>query len=219
MGSAVALILAAGACRSNEPPSRTPEPPPEPSIKTPSSSVGAPNTTAGGGQGSLASASDRVPSGTTTTQSLTDSQILYVLHAANVSEIEQARMAQTKAQNARVKRFAAMMLEDHGQADAKANEVAKKTQSSLAPSQTSERLESDAKQLSSKVAAQQGSDFDRAYIDAQVKGHRAVLQSIDRELLPAVRSTEVKDLVQTVRAKVEGHLTEAEQIQKGLAGG
>jgi hypothetical protein len=52
MGSAVALILAAGACRNNEPPSRTPEPPPEPSIRTSGVSLGVPETTAGSGQGS-----------------------------------------------------------------------------------------------------------------------------------------------------------------------
>jgi hypothetical protein len=53
MGSAVALILAAGACRNHEPPSRTPEPPPEPSIRTSGASLRAPDTTAGSGQGPL----------------------------------------------------------------------------------------------------------------------------------------------------------------------
>ena len=86
MGSVVALMFAAGACRNKEPPSRTPEPPPAPTIRTPGTSLGAADTTASERQGSLASSSDRVNSGTTAT-SLTDSQILYVLHAANISEI------------------------------------------------------------------------------------------------------------------------------------
>jgi ABC-type phosphate/phosphonate transport system substrate-binding protein len=53
---------------------------------------------------------------------------------------------------------------------------------------------------------------------APSSSNRALLEAIDREFLPAVRSTDVKDLLQTVRARVESHLTEAEQIQKGLGG-
>ena len=108
------------------------------------------------------------------------------------------------------------MLKEHGEADAKGTDVAKKVNASLAPSDTSNRLENDAKQVSSNMATPKGTDFDRAYIDGQVKEHRALLEAIDREFLPAVRSSEVKDLLQTVRARVESHLQEAEQIQKGL---
>jgi hypothetical protein len=51
-----------------------------------------------------------------------------------------------------------------------------------------------------------------------VKEHRALLEAIDREFLPAVRSSDLKELLQTVRASVDNHLKEAEQIQKGLGG-
>jgi putative membrane protein len=129
-----------------------------------------------------------------------------------------ARIAQSKSKNDRVKRFAAMMLTEHGAADAKGTDVAKKMNASLAPSETSNRLESDQRQVSYNMATPKGTDFDHAYIDGQVKEHRALLEAIDRELLPAVRSTEVKDLLQTVRARVASHLQEAEQIQKGFGG-
>ena len=140
-----------------------------------------------------------------------------MLHAANIAEMDQARVAEKKAQNARVKRFASMMLKDHGEADAKGNDVAKKTRASLTPSDVSNRLESAAKQNSAMIAAEKANDFDRTYMDAQVKEHRAVLEAIDRELLPSCKAGEVKELLQTVRSKVEGHLREAEDIQKGLA--
>ena len=95
--------------------------------------------------------------------------------------------------------------------------MAKKVQASLSPSDVSNRLESDAKQMSASINTEKaGKDFDRTYIDAQVKEHRAVLDAIERELLPSAKSAEVKDLLQTVRPKIEGHLREAEDIQKGL---
>jgi putative membrane protein len=179
------------------------------------SSLASSNT--GTGSTSDTVASDTVASSPSST-SLSDDQILYVLHAANLAEMDQARMAQKKAKNGRVKRFAGMMLKDHGEADAKGNDVAKKVNASLAPSETSKRLESDAKQVSSNIATPKGADFDRAYIDGQVKEHRALLEAIDREFLPAVRSSDLKELLQTVRASVDNHLKEAEQIQKGLGG-
>jgi putative membrane protein len=232
----VVVLLGAASCRGPEPPARGPEtPPPAP----PASAAPAPGarsmqeTTPREGTSTLASSSAATATGTQTSTpssdrptaspspatTLTDDQILYALHAANLGEMEQARMAEKKAKNARVKRFAAMMLKDHGEADSKGNDVAKKVRASLTPSESSNRLETDAKHLSAVMSNQNGADFDRSYMNAQVKEHRAVLEMIDRELLPAVTSPDVKELLQTVRPKVEGHLQEAEQILKGLGGG
>jgi len=231
--SVVAVLLGAASCRNPEPPARTPEVPPP----SPPASAMAPGpagtsvqetppregTLAASTLGTGSSTPTATPASDSPTTSpatkLTDDQILYVLHAANIGEMEQARMAQKKATNARVKRFASMMLKDHGEADSKGNDVAKKVRASLSPSEPSNRLENDAKHLFAVMSNQNGADFDRSYMNAQVKEHRAVLDTIDRELLPAVTAPEVKELVQTVRAKVEGHFQEAEQILKGLGGG
>lgn len=239
MIASILAVLGVTNCGGNEPQAKSPEPPPPPASTSGESAAASINETRREGESTLAASNNSTNSSTpsagqspssgqtsgsvtptdsnTTTTPLTDDQILYVLHAANLAEMDQARMAQKKAKNGRVKRFADMMLKDHGEADTKGNDVAKKVQASLAPSQTSNRLETDAKQFTSLIAADRDNKtFDRTYMDAQVKEHRAVLDAIDRELLPAVRGTETKELVQTVRAKVQGHLQEAEQIQKGL---
>jgi putative membrane protein len=226
IASVLAFFLGATSCASNEPPAKAPEPPPSPVSTSAAPAAPTVQETHREGASTLAASSagantETTPSGPTsessTSPKLTDDQILYVLHAANLAEMDQARMAQKKAKNARVKRFADAMLKDHGEADGHGNDVAKKVQASLAPSQTSNRLEGDAKLLTTNIAAEKEKNFDRTYMDAQVKEHRAVLDAIDRELLPAVRSADVKDLVQSVRTKVQGHLQEAEQIQKGLS--
>jgi putative membrane protein len=230
-----AVLLGVASCRNPEPPARTPEvPPPSPPASAMAPAPGSTSvqetppregTLASSNLGTGSSTQTSTPSTDSPTASpspaakLSDEQILYVLHAANIGEMEQARMAQRKAKNARVKRFAAMMLKDHGEADSKGHDVAKKVRASLSPSEPSNRLENDAKHLSAVMSNQNGADFDRSYMNAQVKEHRAVLDMIDRELLPAVTGPDVKELVQTVRAKVEGHLQEAEQILKGLGGG
>jgi len=147
---------------------------------------------------------------------LSDDQILYVLHSANTGEIEQARVAEKKAKDARVKRYALMMMKDHGDAEFRASDVAKRTNASMSPSDLSNRMEADVKQNNVAINTEKGKEFDRDYIDAQVRQHRALLDSIDRDLLPSVASTEVRELLQTLRPKIEGHLREAQDIAKGL---
>jgi hypothetical protein len=60
------------------------------------------------------------------------------------------------------------------------------------------------------------SDFDKSYIDAQVKEHKAVVDLIDNQLAPNAKSSEVKALLQSLRPKIEGHLKQAQAIQKAL---
>jgi putative membrane protein len=108
------------------------------------------------------------------------------------------------------------MIKDHSQADKNGNDVAKKTNTSPTANDVSRNLEKDAKQMTSAMSDQKGSDFDRSYIDAQVKEHQAVLDLIDKQLLPDAKSAEVKSMLQALRPKIEGHLKEAKDIQKAL---
>jgi putative membrane protein len=227
--SAVVVLISVAGCGNKEPPARSPETPPPPATAVPPPATTSMQETPSRPGSTLAStstggmdtqpatpSSDRPTTTGSAAKTLTDDQILYALHAANLGEMEQARVAQKKAKNDRVKRFASMMLKDHGEADGKGNEVAKKVRASLTPSESSNRLETDAKQFSAVMSNQNGADFDRAYMDAQVKEHRALLDMIDREFLPAVTAPDVKELLMTVRARVQSHLQEATQIHQAL---
>jgi putative membrane protein len=149
---------------------------------------------------------------------MTDQEILQVLHTANTGEIEQAKLAQHKSKNAQVKHFASMMVKDHTDADRKGQDVAVKMHSTPAPSSLSTRLESDARQMTSTMSTQTGAEFDRSYVDAQVKEHQQLLDLIDTQLLPNAKSGDLKNVIQTVRPKVQSHLKEAQDIQRTLAG-
>jgi putative membrane protein len=150
--------------------------------------------------------------------SLTDQQILQVLHTANAGEIEQAKIAQHKSKNTQVKHFASMMVKDHTDADRKGQDVASKLNDKPTPSSTNTKLENDARQMTSSMSTRTGADFDQAYMDAQIKEHQQLLDLIDTQLLPGAKAADVKNVVQTVRPKVQSHLQEAQDIQRKLAG-
>jgi putative membrane protein len=221
------LTIGPMACGGKEPPARTAETPiPSRSSASAAPAATAQDTTTTPGSATLPSSQGAIGSGPPSTAAptsgatvpLSDDQILYVMQTANAGEIEQAKIAQQKANNGRVKRFAAMMLKDHGDADNKGREVARKTHGSPSPSEVSKNLETTARQMTASMSSQQGADFDRSYIDAQVKAHQSVLDLIDKQLLPNATATEVKEMLKDIRPKIEAHLREAQEIQKGLGG-
>ena len=147
---------------------------------------------------------------------LTDAQILEVTHTANQGEVEQAKLAQSKSRDPRVKRLAAMMLTDHTAADDQGRAVARKASLVPEPSPISTSLASDAHGATSDLKAQVGSEFDKGYVDTQVKEHQAVLDMIDQKLLPAALNGEVRAYLAEVRPKIAMHLRRAQELQSAM---
>lgn len=145
-----------------------------------------------------------------------DDQVLGALHVANQGEVEQGKLAKSKAKNANVKRFAEMMVKHHSEADAKATSISKKLTLQLATTQASSDLANAVKEKTTAMAGQLGVDFDKAYIDAQVKEHEAVVDLIDKRLAPSAQAPEVKAYVDAVRSKVVQHLADAKELQAKL---
>lgn len=150
---------------------------------------------------------------------LTDDQILHVLHIANLGEIDQAKHAQAKGKHAKVKAFAAMMIKDHTAADTKGTDMAKQAKLTPADNQVSTQLKTDSDKTMEQLKAQTGADLDRAYMDAQVKAHQTVLDTIDTKLMPNAKDANLKAMLTETRPKIEAHLKEAQEIQKTLGGG
>jgi putative membrane protein len=217
--SILVMLGSAAACGGSEPPpSPPPAPPPAPTVEVTNDAESPVATTSTPSEpvATAAPTAEPAPPSPPVEQPLTDAQILHVLHTANTGEIEQAKLAQKKSKNAHVKKFAAMMVKDHGDADKKGSGIAKKIKTSPESNEVSSKLEGDAKQLTSSMSSETGPSFDKAYIDAQVKEHRAVLDTIDHRLLPGAKSDDVKSFLQAVRGKVDAHLKEATEIKGTL---
>lgn len=150
------------------------------------------------------------------TPPLTDAQILHVLHSANASEIAQAKLAVAKAKDARVKKLAAMLLDDQTKADAKGAAVARKAGLTPESSPVSSSLDNDAGQSTSALEADSGEDFDRAYVGTQVKQHKAELDLIDGQLIPNARNSDLVTLLKTVRPSIELHFQRARALQSAM---
>ena len=220
-----ALALAALAACAEDRPAKSPDNPPQASaapapapmttsesipIEPPAATMNTLPTTPAPAEAQAPNAPTDVPI------ALSDEQILQVLMTADQAEIEQARLAQTKAKDPRVKKLAAMMIKDHTAAEGRGNMAAKRASLTPTPSPTSISLETDARGLTSTLKSEAGTDFDTGYVDAQVKEHETVLDLIDQKLLPSVQSSEVKALLAEVRPKIMMHLEHARALETAM---
>ena len=166
--------------------------------------------------GEVAAAPAPETAGMGNTAALSDGQILKVTETVNSGEIEQAKLARTKAKNAEVKAFAAHMISEHTKANQESKSLAKKAK--LQPEDSPAASEVGAKGASTleTLKATDKDGFDRAYVDAQVTQHQDVLTLISEQLLPSATDEQLKAQLEKTRGLVEGHLAKARDLQAKL---
>ncbi len=148
---------------------------------------------------------------------LTDEQIVGITEAVNKGEIEQAKVAQKKAKNPRVKKFASHMISQHTKAKQKGAKLVKQTKLTVADSAVATDLQSKTTEQLEKLKAAEVPDFDKDYTDGQVAQHQEVLDLLNTQLIPSATHPDLKARLEEERSMVEEHLTEAKDIQASLA--
>lgn len=83
-----------------------------------------------------------------------------------MAEVELGKLAATKAQDAEVKKFAQMMVDDHSKANAELKTLAAKKNLTLPTD-----VGSSHKSTMDELKALTGADFDKAYVEAMVDDH------------------------------------------------
>ncbi|MGA7119379.1 MAG: DUF4142 domain-containing protein [Polyangiaceae bacterium] len=174
------------------------------------------STDGGAGWMGQSTIADNAGAPTEAQPALSDDEILGVLHAADAGEIDQGKLAQTKAKDARVKKLAAMMIKDHSDAETKGTSLAKRANLKLESSPTSLSLENDARGATASLKTEKGTDFDKRYVDTQVQEHQQVLDMIDQKLIPSAKDPGLKTLLADVRGTVAMHLQHAQALQNEM---
>ena len=147
---------------------------------------------------------------------LTDAEIVAVTSTANAGEIEMAELAKKTATNADVKNFAAMMITQHRDMETKGKALATKAKITPADNDASAALKTEVQTTITTLKTQKGKEFDKAYMEAQVKAHKEVLSVFDNRLLPNAQNGELKALLSDARTHVATHLAKAEEISGKL---
>ena len=148
--------------------------------------------------------------GTTPMTKLSDGQIAGILGTVDDGEIEQARVALTKATNPEVRTFANHMVEEHTQS----KQDAAKLGLTPAESPKAKELQQAGAKMLAQLNAADANNFDITYIDGQIEQHSQVLSLIKDQLLPAVNQPALREHLNKARGMVDQHLTHARQLKK-----
>ena len=147
----------------------------------------------------------------------TDPQIAGIVVTANSIDIDAGKFAKSHTKNKQVSEFAQLMITDHTAVNQQAGALAKKLGVTPADSDTSKGLKAGAADNMKNLKGLKGAAFDKAYVDHEVAYHQAVLDAIDKVLIPSAKNAELKDLIVKVRPAIAAHLDHAKMVQADLA--
>ena len=145
----------------------------------------------------------------------TDPNIVALLDEANMADSSAGAVAATKGTASAVRDFGKRMMRDHHQLRAQGQALAKKLNITPAAPSDDPVTPAGQKEMDTLNSTAKGKDFDKAYIDAEVDVHKAVLD-IATKAAGQTQNAELKNLIQKAAPVIKGHLDKAESIQKTL---
>ena len=145
----------------------------------------------------------------------TDPNIVALLDEANMADSSAGAVAATKGTASAVRDFGRRMMRDHHQLRAQGQALAKKLKITPAAPSDDPVTPAGQKEMDTLNSTAKGKDFDKAYIDAEVDVHKAVLD-IATKAAGQTQNAELKNLIQKAAPVIKGHLDKAESIQKTL---
>jgi len=149
-------------------------------------------------------------------QGLTDPQIAAIVVTANQVDIDAGKLAASHTKSKEVRQFAQQMVTDHSGVNKQATALVTKLKVKPEPNDTSRSLQKGGDENLAKLKKLKGAGFDKAYVDHEVEYHQAVLDAIDKTLVPSARNAELKDLLVKVRPAFVAHLDHAKHLQSAL---
>jgi putative membrane protein len=165
----------------------------------------------------VAPARDTTPPAAAAAPAINDAQIAHIAVTANAVDSAAGELAKKKGSTKAVKGFGQSILTKLG-VHSRLQAVALVTKLNGTPedNETSKQLKAGGDANLAKLETLTGAAFDKAYIDNEVAYHQAVLDAIDKTLIPNSKNAELKGLLEKVRPAVAAHLEHAKTIQSGM---
>ena len=142
-----------------------------------------------------------------------DAQIAHIVVTANQVDIDAAHLAVKMASNPEVKKFAELMVKDHTDVKNMAVALATKLKVTPADNPTSQSLKAGGDKNIANLKGLKGAAFDKAYMDNEVGYHQAVIEAVEKSLIPGASNPELKALLVKVAPAFVGHLEHAKKVQ------
>ena len=146
---------------------------------------------------------------------LDDPTIVAIFDAANTYDVETSGLALQKSHNKAVLELARQFVNDHQAVRQQGRDLAKKLGVTPTPPENFSLALDHAKAMK-ELESKSGAAFDKAYLAHEVAYHQAVIDALNQTLIPAIKSPELKALVEKIGPAFQGHMEAAKALQKRL---
>lgn len=129
---------------------------------------------------------------------------------AGLTEVSAGKIAQDKAQDQRVKDFAAMMIQDHRKANEELKAIAANKNITL-PTAPGESHQKQIADLNSNT----GAEFDQEFMDMMVDNHQKTIDLFE-DAAEDVKDPELRAFATKTLPSLKKHLQEAEKLEDAI---
>ncbi|WP_437577763.1 DUF4142 domain-containing protein [Sorangium sp. So ce887] len=170
-----------------------------------------------GGHGEIGNRGDRQgdrrqPGQRGAMQQGSEAEITMLVSLIHQKEVELSEIARDKAESPEVQRHAEQIIEEHSQAGQRGADLSKGGRVNFEACSRCQQLEASSTELTESLEDQKGTEFDIAFIWAQVSFHRRAIELLDMPMVASTDNARLRSHVKAMRAHVEQHLREAEQL-------
>ena len=127
-----------------------------------------------------------------------------------MAEVALSQAAEKQASDKRVKSLANMLVQDHTAANDKLKQLAAERNVTLPAAISTEH-----QNTINDITAKKGSAFDKAYVDHLVDAHKSTIDMF-KKAADDVKDETVRNFINDMIPKLQGHLDKAEALQKAL---
>jgi predicted outer membrane protein len=145
-------------------------------------------------------------------------ELLSPIRSVGMVVVTYGDMGMQRSAREEIRRFGQTVATDHRNIIPILDSAAQTTGTTLAETNRGRELASAVRMAHAGLENLQETDFDLAFVRAQVESHRQLLDAIDHELVPGASSMEMETLLQETRAMVYAHLMRARQLLGDLLG-
>ena len=146
-----------------------------------------------------------------------DSDIMTMISLSNTAEVSSSNLAVNQASNAQVKAFARQMITDHTAMQKEGQALGKSLGVEGTGTEASQDKTEDTSDELEDLKDKKGADFDKAYMDMQVKAHEKTLNEL-RTFEQRAQNADLRAMITKAIPKVEAHLQKAQQLKQQVDG-
>jgi len=143
---------------------------------------------------------------------LNDAAMVEMVHDANNTTINSARLAMDRSRNSAVRAVAQRLINDH----TRINQMIAESGVAMRGNNITNGIAQSGRKTVSNLSTYSGAAFDRQFVDSQIQQHNWMISNLNNSLIPGARSKRLRDKLREMREMEHTHLRMLQDLQSDM---